>query len=350
MKEYVQHAINTKTEGEIMDDIITLSYGSGGKKTSELIEKLLLPAFKSDELNKLKDGAILDTTDKTVFSTDSFVVNPYFFPGGDIGKLCICGTVNDVCMCGGKPEFISLSLIIEEGFKTDDLKRIVESIRKTSEMCNVKIVTGDTKVVDRGKGDGIYINTAGIGKLICRSLDTRRIKKGDAVIVTGTVGDHGACIMSARNDLITGVGINSDCTPLNRLAFELFKFKDAVKVMRDPTRGGIATTLNEFMEDTNLTAEISENSIPYNKKVIDVCDVLGLDPLYCANEGKILAVVENSKAEEIVSALRKYPEGKDAAIIGTITDELPKKVVMKTAIGGTRILTKLTGNQLPRIC
>lgn len=229
-----------------MDDIITLAYGSGGKKTSQLIEEIILPAFRNPELSKLGDGAVLQGNGKLVFSTDSFVITPYFFPGGDIGKLAVCGTINDLCMCGGEPKYLSLSLIIEEGFKTDDLRRIISSIEKTASECGVMIVTGDTKVVERGKGDGIYINTSGIGFMKYPGLGQERISEGDAVIVTGTMGDHGISIMAARNNLITGSELYSDCQPLHNVAAEMLKYEEKIRVMRDPTRGGLATTLNEF--------------------------------------------------------------------------------------------------------
>jgi hydrogenase expression/formation protein HypE len=332
------------------DEIITLAYGSGGKKTSELIDEIIVPAFNNPELSKLSDGALLNSENKIVFSTDSFVINPYFFPGGDIGKLSVCGTVNDLCMCGGEPKYLSLSFIIEEGFLFSHLIKIVDSIKTTAAECGVKIVTGDTKVVERGKGDGIYINTAGIGFLRHEGLGEDSIKDGDAIIVTGTMGDHGISVMAARNNLISGSELLSDCRTLHRLTEEMAKFKEDVRIMRDPTRGGLATTLNEFVERNNLTIELEEESIPIKTAVANACEILGLDPLYSANEGKFVAVVSANRAEEIVSALKKFPEGADAAIIGRVTSKYPGKVVIKTYLGGTRILAKLTGAQLPRIC
>lgn len=333
-----------------IDDIITLAYGSGGKKTSELIDKILVPAFNNPELSKLGDGAILPSEGKIVFSTDSFVINPYFFPGGDIGKLSVCGTVNDLCMCGGEPKYLSLGFIIEEGFMIEHLEKIVESIKVTAKECGVKVVTGDTKVVERGKGDGIYINTSGIGFLKYDGLDEHNITEGDCVIVSGTMGDHGISIMATRNNLIIGDELVSDCTPLHKLSKELIKFKENIRIMRDPTRGGLATTLNEFIEKNNLCIELEEDRIPIRDSVANACEILGLDPLYSANEGKIVAIVSAEKAEEIIKALKEYPEGKEAAIIGKITSKYPGKVVIKTYLGGTRILSKLTGAQLPRIC
>lgn len=333
-----------------MDDIITLAYGSGGRKTSQLIDEIILPAFNNSQLSKLADGAILNGSERLVFSTDSFVVSPLFFPGGDIGKLAVCGTINDICMCGGEPKYLSLSFIIEEGFKTEDLQQIVNSIKKVSEECNVIIATGDTKVVERGKGDGIYINTAGIGFLKHQNLGKDRIQEGDVIIVSGTMGDHGTAIMAARNNLITGIELFSDCAPLNNLAKEILSYEDKVKILRDPTRGGLATTLNEFVEDTNLTIELEENRIPIRNSVANACEIIGLDPLYAANEGKIVAIVAEEVAEKLIESMRKLPEGKDSAIIGRVTSNYPGKVVIKTQIGGNRILGKLAGAQLPRIC
>ena len=333
-----------------MDEIITLAYGSGGKKTSELIDKILVPAFNNPELSKLGDGAILQTSERIVFSTDSFVVSPYFFPGGDIGKLAVCGTVNDLCMCGGEPKYLSLAFIIEEGFKIEHLIKIVESIKNTAQECGVIIVTGDTKVVESGKGDGIYINTSGIGYLRYEGLGEDKIKEGDCIIVSGTMGDHGIAVMAARNNLITGSDLLSDCTPLHRLSNEMLRYKENIRIMRDPTRGGLATTLNEFVERNSFSIELDEEIIPIKESVLNACELLGLDPLYSANEGKIVAVVSMDMAQDIINDLRKYPEGKDAAIIGKVTTRFPGRVVIKTFLGGTRILSKLSGSQLPRIC
>lgn len=333
-----------------MDEYITLAYGSGGKKTSQLIDKIIVPTFNNSELSKLNDGAILNGSGEIVFSTDSFVISPYFFPGGDIGKLSVCGTVNDVCMCGGEPKYLSLSLIIEEGFKTEDLIKIIESIKKAADECNVIIATGDTKVVEKGKGDGIFINTAGIGFLVHPGLGKEKIKPNDAVIVTGTMGDHGICIMAARDNLITTSSLKSDCTSMHRISREIFKYGEAVRILRDPTRGGLATTLNEFVENMDFSIAIDEDKIPIRNSVINACEILGLDPLYSANEGKITAIVDGDAAEDIVNSIKKLPEGKDAAIIGRVASDYKGRVIMKTPLGGSRILSKLTGMQLPRIC
>jgi len=333
-----------------MEDVITLDYGSGGKKTSALIEEMIVPLLRNPALSELGDGAVINGSEQLVFSTDSFVVNPCFFPGGNIGKLSVCGTVNDVCMSGGEPKYLSLSFILEEGFPVAQLREIVESIRKTADKAGVFIVTGDTKVVERGKGDGIYINTAGIGFLRLEGLSPKRIKPGDKVLVSGTVGDHGAAIMLARNAHLVQGELQSDCAPLHELCGGLRRLGSDLRVMRDPTRGGVATTLCEFVEGTELSIELQEADIPVNPGVASACDILGLDPLYCANEGKLLAVVAPERAEEALNILRSFPDGRNAAVIGEVSEAHPGKVVVHTAFGGTRIAAKLAGAQLPRIC
>ena len=332
-----------------MDEIITLDYGSGGKKTSRLIENMIVPAMSNDMLNELSDGAVMDGAEKLVFSTDSFVVNPIFFPGGNIGKLSVCGTVNDIAMCGGEPKYLSCALIIEEGMKTEDLQQIIDAMSETAKNAGVKIVTGDTKVVEKGRGDGIYINTAGIGFLRYPGLTPKAIKNGDKVIVSGTVGDHGTAVMMARSGMMRGT-LTSDCCPLNSLSKAMLESENQIRVLRDPTRGGVATTLNEFIEGTELGIELEEQSIPVRDDVNAACEMLGLDPLYCANEGKLLAVVAPEDADSLLNVMRSTEEGKNAAIIGTVTGRYPGKLVIKTRYGGNRILQKLAGAQLPRIC
>lgn len=332
-----------------MDDIITLDYGSGGKKTSQLIEGLLLPALDNPALRELGDGAILPGAERLVFSTDSFVVDPIFFPGGDIGKLSVCGTVNDLAVCGAEPKYLSCAFIIEEGFAAEDLARVVASIRAAADAAGVAVVTGDTKVVERGRGDKLYVNTAGIGFLKSPGLSPRAIRPGDRVLVSGTVGDHGTAVMLARSGMMQG-DIHSDCAPLNELCRALLSSGAAVRVLRDPTRGGVATTLNEFVEGTALGIELTEASIPVRGEVQAACDMLGLDALYCANEGKLLAVVAPGDEARALAALQSVDTGREAAIIGTVTADYPGRVVMDTAFGGRRILQKLTGAQLPRIC
>ena len=330
-----------------MDDIIILDYGSGGKKTAALVDEIIIPELGNNALNALGDGAILDG--QLAFSTDSFVVDPLFFPGGDIGKLCVCGTVNDLAMCGAEPKYLSLALIIEEGLPTESLRRIVASIKAAAEAAGVAVVTGDTKVVERGRGDGVYITTSGIGVVRYPGLGSERMRPGDAVLISGTAGDHGAAVMLARDALMEGE-IRSDCAALNGLVRAVLESGAEVRVLRDPTRGGVATTLCEFAESAALGIELDETAIPVRRDVSAACALLGLDPLYCANEGKMLAVVAAEDAERALAAMRSVPEGKNAAIIGRVISERPGKVVLRTAMGGSRILQKLAGAQLPRIC
>ena len=332
-----------------MEEIITLDYGSGGKKTARLIEELLVPAFQNPTLAALGDGAILPGAEQLVFSTDSFVVSPLFFPGGDIGKLSVCGTVNDLSVCGAEPKFLSLSFIIEEGLPMETLKQVVASIRTQAEKAGVQIVTGDTKVVEKGRGDGLYINTAGIGFLKYPGLGPENLREGDRVLVSGTVGDHGTAVMLARSGMMRGE-ISSDCAALGGLCETILSTGARVRVLRDPTRGGGATTLNEFIEGTALGIELEEEQIPVRPQVRAACDMLGLEPLYCANEGKLLAVVAAEDAEKVLAAMRQTEAGKDAAEIGAVTAARPGKLVMRTIPGGRRILQKLAGAQLPRIC
>ncbi len=328
-----------------MDDIITLDYGSGGRKTSALIEELILPAFGNEALNALGDGALLEGG--LAFSTDSFVVTPLEFPGGNIGKLAVCGTVNDLAMCGAEPKYLSLALVIEEGLPTETLRRVLASAAETAKAAGVSIVTGDTKVVERGRGDGLYINTAGIGLVRYPGLSPSAMRPGDAVILSGTAGDHGAAVMLARGGMLSGE-IESDCAPLNSLARALLESGAKVRVLRDPTRGGVATTLCEFAESAGLGIELDEAGIPVRRSVAAACAVLGLDPLYSANEGKLLAVVSPESAETALAALRAHPAGRGAAVIGRVTEG--RRVILKTPNGGSRVLRKLSGAQLPRIC
>lgn len=336
-----------------MDDKITLDYGSGGLKTSELIESILLPAFDNAALSQLGDGAVLPGAEELLFSTDSFVVSPWKFPGGDIGKLSVCGTVNDLCMAGGTPEYLSLSFILEEGFSFRDLRSITASIAEEAKKCGVIIATGDTKVVESGKGDGIYINTAGIGFRKAALPGREAIRPGDAVLVSGSLGCHGAAVMMARSGLLLeNSPLVSDCQPLHRISAAALDAagSGSIRILRDPTRGGAATTLNEFTEGMPFSIELDETSLPIEPAVAAACDMLGLDPLYCACEGRMLAVCAPDAAEDILAAIRNTPGGEHAVQIGTVTEDMPGKVLLKTSIGGKRILSKLTGLQLPRIC
>lgn len=332
-----------------MEEVITLDYGSGGEKTSELISSVLLPEFQNPALEALGDGAVLAGGEKLVFSSDSFVVSPWKFPGGDIGKLCVCGTVNDLCMAGGIPKYLSLSLILEEGFPMESLKEILRSAARTARETGVLVVTGDTKVVERGKGDGIYINTAGIGILRAPGLGKENLREGDAVIVSGSIGCHGAAVMMERAGLAESSGLQSDCRALNELCGAALE-AGTVRVMRDPTRGGAATVLNEFVEGTSLGVELDEKAVPVEEAVEAACGLLGLDVFYCACEGRMILAAPQEDSAGIVEALRKLPGGEGASCIGKITGQYPGQVVLKTRLGGKRLLTKLSGSQLPRIC
>ena len=332
-----------------MEEIITLDYGSGGKKTSRLIEKYIVPRFDNAALKSLGDGAVIPGGETLAFSTDSFVVDPLFFPGGDIGKLAVCGTVNDIAMCGAEPRYLSCSLILEEGLEMETLERVLQSMSAAAEAAGVQIVTGDTKVVDRGRGDKLYINTAGIGVMRHALGGLQAVKPGDAVLVSGTVGDHGTAVMLARSGMIQGE-VWSDCAALNRLTEAMLASVGGIRILRDPTRGGLATTLNEFTEGQPFGIELEEAAIPVRPEVQASCDMLGLEPIYCANEGKLTCICASEDAEMLLKVMRALPEGENAAVIGCVTEEAAGKVVMKTDLGGRRILQKLAGAQLPRIC
>lgn len=315
--------------------MISLGHGSGGRLTWDLINKIS-KKFESVQLN---DSAILDVTHKIAFTTDSFVVHPLFFSGGDIGKLSVCGTINDLSVMGAKPLFLSCALIIEEGFEEEKLQSIIDSMAKTAKEAGVKVVTGDTKVVEKGKADGIFINTSGIGSLT--SYEPKKIEVGDEVIINGEIGLHALAIMTSRFDL--DFDIESDCAPLNGLISSLPL--NEVKFMRDPTRGGIAATLNEAVRDVGI--EIYEEKIPVSEEVRAVCELLGFDPLYLANEGKVVVIAEDG--EEIVRAMRKHPLGKKAEIIGKVTED-KGRVFLRSLSGGRRIVDMPVADQLPRIC
>lgn len=330
-----------------MTDRITMDHGSGGLKTAELVESILRPAFSNSALDALGDGALLPG--ELAFSTDSFVVQPLVFPGGDIGKLAVCGTVNDLAMCGAQPRWLSFSLIMEEGLPLETLRTVVESAARTARRAGVQIVTGDTKVVERGRGDGLYINTAGIGTVRWPGLTPDAIRPGDQVLVTGPVGDHGAAVMLARHDLGLQADLQSDCMPLHELAAAACG-AGGVRCLRDATRGGVATTLNEFAEGRAFGIQLEERAIPVRPAVAAVCELLGLDPLYCANEGRMLCIVAPETTPAVLRALRTLPGGEESALIGAVTDRWPGKVTLQNEWGANRILTKLTGAQLPRIC
>ncbi len=335
-----------------MEEKILLSHGSGGKQTNNLISEMFLKNFDNDILNELNDAAhlVLDSG-KIVFTTDSFVVNPIFFNGGDIGKLAVCGTVNDIAVSGAKPLYLSCAFIIEEGFPLDKLEIIVKSMAKEAHKAGVKIVTGDTKVVDKGSADGIFINTTGIGTKY-ENIDIRvnNVKPGDVVIVNGTLGDHGATIMCARSGLGIQGTLKSDCASLNSLVDCILEACPETHMLRDATRGGVAAVLNEIAESSKITIALEEKTIPVKDEVLSVCELLGLDPLYIANEGKLCAFVPEKYADKVLSAIKKHPLGINVAIIGKVVEENRHKVYLNTSIGGTRIVNMPSGEQLPRIC
>jgi len=339
-----------------MKEKILLSYGSGGKHTFEFINNFVLKYFSNDILNQLLDSAVIKISDNTklAFSIDSYTVSPIFFPGGDIGKLSICGTINDLLCVGAKPLFISLSLIIEEGLETEVIEKIFSSIKEVSEKENVKIVTGDTKVVQKGMCDKIFITTAGIGVIENNiDLNYNRIESGDFVIITGSIAEHGCAVLLSRGAYGFKSDIQSDCASLKGLVEKVLEsnFVQDIKFMRDPTRGGVAAALNEIVNKTKgLSIEIEEEKIPIKDNVKHFCDLLGFDPLNIANEGKMLMIVSETVAEEIVKILKQHPLGKDAAIIGKVVSDEKPKVVLKTLYGTKRIVELPIAEELPRIC
>jgi hydrogenase expression/formation protein HypE len=332
---------------------IVMGHGGGGKLGNELVEHLFLPAFRNPELENLGDAAVLDLGGgKLAMSTDSYVVQPIFFPGGSIGELAVNGTVNDLAVSGAEPKFLSASFILEEGFPLAQLAAIVDAMAKAAATAGVKIVTGDTKVVERGHGDGCYINTAGIGLLRPGiTVGPHRAQPGDAILTSGTIGDHGMAIMSVREGLEFESQIRSDCAALNGLIAEVLAAAGAsVHAMRDPTRGGLASTLNEIAQSSGVGIEIDEPSLPVRPEVQSACELLGLDPVYVANEGKVVFFVAPQAAEQILKILRAHPLGCDAARIGRVTAEHKRMLVARTAMGANRVIPIQIGEQLPRIC
>ena len=333
-----------------MEDKILLAHGSGGKLMHDLIQSFI-PRLANPILDKMEDAAVFEVNGRMAFTTDSYTVNPIFFPGGDIGKLAVCGTVNDLAMSGAKPLYLSLALIIEEGLPITDLKRIIESIARAADESGVKIVTGDTKVVGKGGADKIFINTAGVGTIPEGvNISAANARPGDKVIVSGNIGDHGIAVMSQREGLKFTTPIPSDCAPLNGLVADILAAAKDIHCLRDPTRGGLAVTLNDFAERSNTGIMIEEEKVPIAKAVLAACELLGLDPLHIANEGKLVAIVPAVKADVVLKAMQRNRYGKDAVIIGEVTAEHPRRVVMKTALGASRIIDIPVGELLPRIC
>lgn len=333
-------------------DIITLGHGSGGVLTNRLLEQGIFSILSNPLLDQKHDGAIFELEGKVAFSTDSFVINPIFFPGGDIGELAVNGTVNDLSMCGAIPRYLSLSFIIEEGLPVTDLWTILNSIRRAADAAGVSVVTGDTKVVEKGKGDRIFINTTGIGVIHpSANISLSRVKHGDSIIVSHRIATHGIAIMSVREGLEFETSVLSDTTCLNHMVSRLLDlFGHNIHLLKDPTRGGLASILNEIARDTGLGVDLAEQSIPVEDQVFAACELLGLDPLYVANEGVFIAVVDPSVADDVVRFLSGFERAAAASFIGQMTDEHTGQVVIKSRIGGRRVVNMLAGEQLPRIC
>lgn len=334
------------------DNIITLDHGSGGKLSNQLIHSVFLKYFSNPILNQLHDGAVLPPTDKQIaFSTDSYTVSPIFFPGGNIGYLAVHGTVNDLAMCGARPKYLSASFIIEEGFSIELLEKIVCSIAEAAQEAGVQVVTGDTKVVNRGDIDGIFINTTGIGYIDQDVLiNARQARDGDVIIINGPIGNHGISILAARENLQMEQTISSDTAPLSDLVYQMLSVTKEIHVLRDPTRGGLATALNEIAHSSRVEIEIEEEKIPIDDMVKDTCEILGYDPLYLANEGKLIAFVPENHAEEVLKKMKACQYGEQSSIIGRVISNDRTEVYLKTDIGGRRIIGMLSGQQLPRIC
>ncbi|QFG27210.1 hydrogenase expression/formation protein HypE [Actinomadura sp. WMMB 499] len=340
----------------VKEDRITLAHGAGGKATQTLVEALFVEAFRHPALEALDDGAVLSLDGgRLVFTTDSHVVSPLFFPGGDIGELAVNGTVNDLAVCGARPLYLSAGFVLEEGFPVDDLRRIVASMADAAARADVSIVTGDTKVVERGKADGCFITTSGIGVLdgagARAELGASAVRAGDAVLVSGPIGDHGVTVMLARGELDLEADVTSDTAALHGLTAALLgAVPGGVRMMRDATRGGVATVLNEIAGASGLGVVLDEEAVPVRPAVEGACELLGIEPLYVACEGRFVAVVDGARADAALGALRGHPLGADAAIVGTVRDDPPGLVLLRTAFGGTRIVDMLVGDPLPRIC
>ena len=331
---------------------ILLAHGSGGRLSHELIKDLFLRSFDNKFLRKLGDSAIFEKEKiRWAFTTDSYVIRPLFFPGGDIGKLAVCGTINDLAVAGATPLFLSCALIIEEGLEVSTLEKVVYSIKETAEGAGVQIITGDTKVVEHGGADGLFINTSGVGIVkIQENLSPARIEVGDRILINGTIGDHSIATLSRREEFDFQTKLESDCAPLNDLIETVLSDSQGIKMMRDPTRGGIASILNETASGQAFGIELWEEKIPIKEEVASICEMLGFDPLYLANEGKVVLVAKQEEAEKLLSILRSHPLGKESQIVGKVVTEAKGKVYLRTRIGTRRVVDMLTGEQLPRIC
>lgn len=336
---------------------VTLAHGGGGRAMRDLIQRVLLPAFDNPLLAPLEDQARIPLAElaalgnRLAFTTDTYVVSPIEFPGGDIGKLAVCGTVNDLAMSGARPLYLSCGFVLEEGFELSELTKVAQSMARAAQDAGVSIVTGDTKVVERGAADRIFINTAGIGVIaVGTNISAMRATPGDVVIVNGTLADHGVAILLARNELALDAAVESDCQPLHGLVAAMLAACPDLHCLRDATRGGIATVLSEFATSSNVCIRIRETEVPLDETVRGACEILGLDPLYLANEGKLVAVVPRDSADAVLASMRAHPAGRRAAIIGEVTSAPAGSVILSTAFGGDRIVDMLVGEQLPRIC
>ena len=333
------------------NDRITLAHGAGGKVSQELMEQVILPEFGNPLLNELHDGASVNVSGRVAFTTDSYVVKPHFFAGGNIGKLAVCGTVNDLAMTGAVPRYLSMGLILEEGYPIAELRKIIHTMKLAADEAGIYIVTGDTKVVGKGAADGIFINTAGIGDILPDvNISPKNVKPGMDVILLGYIGDHAAAVMAGRHNLDLPDNIQSDCAPLNGLTQAMLTAAPEIAVLRDPTRGGVAAVLNEIAVQSGTGVLIEEELIPVRPAVQGVCDILGFDPLYLANEGKLLAFCWQKDTERILDAMHDQRYGRDARVIGHTTETAAGQVGMRTAIGGIRVVDMPLGNLVPRIC
>lgn len=335
-------------------ETIVMGHGSGGKMMHDLIQSIFATAFQNPILNEGNDAGriLIENPGSIAVSTDAHVVKPLFFPGGDIGKLAVCGTVNDVAMLGAIPLYLTAGFILEEGLSVEQLQKIVYSMQTAANEAGVHIVAGDTKVVEKGKADGIYITTAGLGKIVStkNTIGGQYAKPGDKVIISGTIGDHGIAVLSARGELGFEVSVESDVAPLNGMIAELLKVSDNIHVLRDPTRGGVATTLNEIAAQSNVGIILNEDNIPVKAPVQSACEMLGFDPLYIANEGKLIVLVADNDHQKVLDVMQQHPYGKNATVIGEILEEPAGRVLMKTVIGSHRVVDTLAGEMLPRIC
>ena len=337
----------------LLDDIVTLAHGAGGKSSAALVDSVFVEAFRNDQLETLGDGAVLTLPggERLAFSTDSFVVQPLRFPGGSIGDLAVHGTVNDLAMAGAKPSWLSAAFVLEEGFPIAQLRELVADMARAASAAGVRIVTGDTKVVPTGAADGLFITTTGVGLIPAgREFGAPAVKVGDRVLLSGTMGDHGMAVMLARGDLAIEADISSDTAAVSDLVETMLAAAPSTRWLRDPTRGGVGTVCNELAQATGLGVVLEEHRLPVRPAVNGACEMLGIDPLYVANEGKFLAVVPPAETEPALAALRGHPLGADAAVIGEITAQPSATVVLRTAFGGTRIVDMLVGDPLPRIC